>query len=124
MGSTRNYRASYFIRMFTGVPSYHVGVLVGLLLGDGNVSTFSKQYTSTARITFSQSIIHFPYVWQVYQIIMPFCQSFPGVNYHHLKTGTFMSVVVKTRAYHAFSSLYHHFILNGVKIVPPEGRHL
>lgn len=120
MGSTRGYKASYFIRMFTGIPSYHVGVLVGLLLGDASVTTFSKQHTWCARIIFSQSIIHFPYVWHVYQIIMAFCQSFPGVNYHHLKTGTFISVVFKTRAYHAFSFLYHQFIVNGVKIVPVD----
>lgn len=116
--STRGYKASYFIRMFTGIPSYHVGVLVGLLLGDASITTFSKQYTSTARIIFSQSIVNFPYVWHVYLILMPFCQSFPGVNYHHLKTGSFMSVVFKTRSYHALSFLYQQFIVNNLKVVP------
>jgi hypothetical protein len=104
--------------MFTGIPTYHVQVIVGLLLGDASITTSSKQYTTTARITFSQSIIHFPYVWHIYLILMPFCQSFPYVNYHRHQTRTFASVVVKTRNYHSLSFLYHQFIVNGEKIVP------
>lgn len=47
--------------MYCGLPSYHYYCLVGLLLGDASVQTESK-YKTTARIVFSQSIIHFEYV--------------------------------------------------------------
>lgn len=64
MGFLAGYRASHFIKMATGIPSYYVSIMVGLLLSDGSISVDSFS-AGTARITFAQSIIHFPYLWHV-----------------------------------------------------------
>ena len=37
-GSNLGYQASSFIRYYLGLPSFHLGVIIGLLLGDANIS--------------------------------------------------------------------------------------
>lgn len=48
------YKASTFVRNFTALPSFHLGVIIWLLLGDTNISLWSTT-SKTARLTFSQS---------------------------------------------------------------------
>jgi len=61
MGSTFGYRASHFVRQITGIPSYHLSVIVGTLLGDSYIEPGAKD-GSTARLVLTQSLINFPYL--------------------------------------------------------------
>ncbi len=117
MGSSLGYLISPFIRYCTGLPSFHLEVIVGLLLGDANISKWGPK-TKTARISFTQSMVNFPYLWFVWLILFPYCQSIPYVTYPRLGEKIFKALVLKTRAYVIFKILYDKFIINGVKIVP------
>lgn len=94
MGNILGYKASHYVRMCTGLTSYHVSVLVGILLGDASSSVHNKDSNKakTARISFSQSINQFPYVWNIFLILSPFCQGLPFINKHVHKTKTFYDV--------------------------------
>jgi hypothetical protein len=126
MGNTLGYKASHFIRMCTGLPTYQYSAIVGILLGDGNVSiTQGAKSIITARISIAQSMAHIEYIWFVWQILSPYCQSFPYLNRHKFKGKTFYSIVLKTRTYAVFSTIYKHFIsITGVKQVPIDIYHL
>lgn len=76
--------------------------------------------TKTARISFAQSIVNFPYLWFVWSILNPYCQSLPYVFYPSLKGKKFKGIMLKTRTYSVFKILYDKFILNGVKVVPND----
>jgi LAGLIDADG DNA endonuclease family len=117
MGSTLGYKASYFISMFTGVLSYHLGVIVGLLLSDASIQTGSK-YVTTARLVLTQSLKHFQYLWFVWTILSPYCQSLPHLVKTKLNGKVYLSVAFKTHAYASLAIIYKMFIVNGVKVVP------
>lgn len=111
------YRVSIFIRAYTGLPSYHLSVLVGILLGDGNISKFSITATS-ARITFEQSIINFPYLWFVWTIISPYCSLAPHVYFKTLNKRSYKAIYILTRSYRVLNNLFNLFVVNGIKVVP------
>lgn len=48
-----------YIRDISYIPSYHLSVLVGLLLSDAGLSKQKK--SKNARLGFKQSMIHFPF---------------------------------------------------------------
>ena len=49
--------------MCTGLPTYQYSAIVGILLGDGNVSiTQGAKSITTARISIAQSIVHIDYI--------------------------------------------------------------
>src|SRR3954468_17698921 len=56
------------------VPSYLLGVIVGLLLSDGNLN-FTNCRAVNARLRFQQSYAHFHYFWLVFWLCAPLCQS-------------------------------------------------
>lgn len=117
IGTLIGYRVSTFIRAFTGLPSYHLSVLVGLILGDGHISKYS-QTAPSARIVFEQSIKNFPYLWFVWTILSPLCSLLPYVKFQVMNGRSFMSVVILTRAYGVLNDLYNFFVVDGIKIVP------
>lgn len=122
MGGTLGYKASHYVRMCTGFSSYHVSVLVGILLGDASITVHNKDTSkaNTARVTFSQTIHQFPYVWEIFLILSPFCQGLPYINKHLLKTKVFYAVSLKTRSYAALYVLYQQFVVNNVKSIPVD----
>lgn len=118
VSDTAGYKISHFVRMYTGLSSYHLFVIVGLLLGDASLSTTHK-YVNTARILFSQSICKIEYLHYVWLILSPFCSSFPTVNYHKVGNNNFIGLVTATRTYAVFGLLYKCFISSaGKKHVP------
>ena len=117
IGTLIGYRVSTFIRAFTGLPSYHLSVLVGIILGDGHINKYSHTSPS-ARIMFSQSFKNFPYLWFVWTILSPLCSLVPYVQFKIKNGRSFMTVIIQTRAYKVLNDLYNIFVINGIKIVP------
>jgi hypothetical protein len=117
LGNLFGYRLSSYVKAFAGIPSYYVSVMVGILLGDASISKYSNNSTR-ARLSMAQSIINFPYLWFVWNILSPFCSILPFVNFHYLKSGVHMGVVLKTRSYDALMILFDMFIVEGKKVVP------
>src|SRR3954452_13222143 len=56
------------------VPPYLLGVIVGLILSDGNLH-FTNCRAANARLQFQQSMIHFAYFYSVFWLCAPLCQS-------------------------------------------------
>ncbi|MBP1357802.1 MAG: hypothetical protein JZD40_04860 [Sulfolobus sp.] len=88
-----------------------------MLLGDASVTPSSPSRV-TSRISMAQSIVNFPYLWFVWGIIGPLCQSLPYVNFHTLGGKIYLNIVIRTRGYAALSLLLNQFIVDGVKRVP------
>ena len=105
--------------MFTGLTTYHIGAIVGLALGDATLAS-DHATQATARVSFSQSIIHYPYVLHISMLLSPFTKGLPTMSLRRLGGKVFASFVVATRTYAVLGDLYRAFHLNGKKIVPDD----
>lgn len=111
-------RFTNFLSAITGLTTYHLGVVVGLLLGDAHLRQPGNGHT--ARVVFRQSIIHFPYVWFVWTIIAPFCASLPSFELTPLNDKLFGTFTIATRAYNVIGLLASQFIVEGIKVIPAD----
>lgn len=68
------------------LPSYLIGVFVGLLLGDANISITGKN--GNPRIAFKQSIINFPFFWITFCILSHYCSVMPYLDKTKVKGTT------------------------------------
>jgi len=99
------------------VPPYLLGVIVGLILSDGNLS-FSNHRNLNARLLFKQSMSHFPYFWFVFWLCAPLCQSMFKFG-TSIRKGTVCNFIrFHTRCLPVFTELYNLFYVNGVKCIP------
>lgn len=104
------------------ISSLHLGVMVGLLLGDAYLRRGSGN--SNARILFGQSLINFPYFWFVFTIMSPYCANLPYLDSSVIKGVRHYRVMLSTRTYPVLNALYDMFYTYGVKVVPQEIYHL
>lgn len=103
-------RAYWFLE---NVPSYILGIFVGLLLSDGSLQL--RKGRRNALFIFTQSLSHFPYFWFVFTLLSHFCPSLPYV-YAFKRRGTVcQSLSFYTRYLPFLTTLYHMFYVNGIK---------
>jgi len=98
------------------IPSYILGVIVGLLLSDGYLQL--RKGRVNARLGIGQSLSHFEYVWFVFSLLSHFCESLPHLCSQTRKGSLNHSVQFLTRSLPVFTTLYRIFYLKGVKVVP------
>jgi hypothetical protein len=64
-----------YIRDITYIPTFHLSILVGLLLSDAGLSKQKK--SKNARLGFKQSMIHFPFLWSTFMLLSHYCSFIP-----------------------------------------------
>jgi hypothetical protein len=128
IGSNLGYpKFTNYIRNISYVPSFHLSVLVGLLLSDAGLSKQNK--SKNARLGFKQSMIHFPFFWSTFMILSHYCMSIPYSDNATINGKKYYGIRMDSRAYACFSILYDMFysedktvsrkgIINRKKIVP------
>jgi len=116
--SVGNWRVTKSIAQMFVLAPYQFFVAVGLLLSDGWIEFPSRQ--SYARIKFEQSLDKFEYFWNVYNVLSPYCASYPHLRHILLNGKSFYALRLQTRSLPSFSQLSHLFIRDGVKIVPDD----
>lgn len=92
--------------MSTGLTSFHLAAVVGLLLGDASFATNNNK----PRIIFAQSLDKFNYFWFVWNIFNPFCNAIPFINFLKLVGKIFYAIVFATRTYYVFDVLGKIFL--------------
>jgi len=100
------------------LPPMIKGMVIGLLLGDAWVIFGNAKLSKNARLGFAQSFSHFPYFWQVFTGLAPYCFSYPALRirmrFGILTTG----LEFFTRSLPCFTELYFLFYVNGIKVIP------
>jgi hypothetical protein len=119
-GSTVGFgRFSKLVSSMFSFPPHIYGVMVGLILGDASLQFASKAHKN-ARLSLTQSLAHFSYLWHVFTILSHYCSNSPIFRSGVVKGYRFFGVYFQTRALPCFTELYSLFYVNGVKIVPED----
>ena len=105
-----------YLRDLTYLDSRSLGIIIGLLLGDGWLQ--KGKPTWNTRLGFKQSISNFNYFWNVFNVLSHFCSHLPYSNKTVKRGKVFFSVCLQTRAYPCLNVLYSLFIVDGKKTVP------
>lgn len=93
--------------------------MVGLLLGDAYLKIGKNQHN--IRIGFKQSIINFPFLWEVFNQLIHFFSAMPRFEIATLSNGKkYGQVILETRAYPVFSFFLNLFVVNGNKVIKEE----
>lgn len=71
-----------FIRDYTYLNTESLSIFVGILLGDANFN--SNKAGKNVRISFKQSIINLPYMFEVFNKLSHYCSSLPRLEYTKL----------------------------------------
>lgn len=111
-------RWSLFLRNITYVNSFILGLLIGLILGDAHMR-FTKNNTSP-RLIFKQSLINFPFFWNVFMNLIHYIPYMPALDSTTIKGITYYSTVFHTRTYPIFIFLYNLFYVNSIKTISSE----
>nr|YP_009486067.1 hypothetical protein [Cantharellus lutescens]AWA82191.1 hypothetical protein [Cantharellus lutescens] len=104
-----------YLRDITYIPSYHLGVIIGIILGDANITIQAKG--KNARLSFKQSIINFPFFWSTFNILSHYVSSVPYKDSTVINGVRFFSTRFDTRAYFIFTLLHEIFIVKGKKTI-------
>jgi len=100
------------------LPSFHLSVIIGLILSDGGLS-FSNKISKNALLRFEQSLSKAMYFYFVFYILSHYCSSYPSYHERYRKPGrASFSLSLFTRALPCFTELYNIFYVNGVKVIP------
>lgn len=121
LGSTLGLaKITKFIRYSTYIPSYLVGIFVGLLLSDSSLTIAT--HNSNPRIALKQSIINFPFLWGTYILLSHYASSLPYADWTILKaTGRkYLALRFDTRAYPVLYQLHALFFIDGRKGITSE----
>lgn len=65
------------------LSSFHLSVIVGIILGDAHLRRRSKN--GNTHIIFGQSFIYFPYIWHVFTLLSPYCAGMPYIDFSVIK---------------------------------------
>ena len=98
------------------LTEYLYGVVIGLLLSDAWL--MRNNSNSNSRLAIKQSLNNFGYLWFVFNLLAPYCPSYPSLRKANLKGVIFYAVQLTTRSLPCFTQLFNLFYKNGVKIVP------
>jgi len=104
------------------LSSFHLGVMVGVLLGDAYIRKGGDN--RNARILFGQSLVNFPYLWFVFTLLSPYCAGLPYLDSSVIKGVRHYRAMFTTRTYTVMNELYDMFYVEGIKVVPQEIYHL
>jgi hypothetical protein len=104
------------------LSSFHLGVMVGVLLGDAYMRREGDN--RNARILFGQSLVNYPYLWFVFTLLSPYCAGLPYLDSSVIKGVRHYKAVFTTRTYTVMNELYDMFYVEGIKVVPQEIYHL
>jgi hypothetical protein len=99
------------------LPSFHLSVIVGLILSDGGLS-FANKISKNALLRFEQSLSHYMYFNFVFNILSHYCSSYPSYHERTRKGRASFSISLFSRALPCFTELYNIFYVNGVKVIP------
>jgi hypothetical protein len=109
-----------YIRNITPFYSYTQSVLIGIILSDGWLQKNKANWN--ARLGFKQSIINFEYLWHVFQVLSPYCQSLPFSTKSVMRGRLFYSVEIQTRAYPFLTELHSLFYSGNKKVLPAPSK--
>ena len=121
LGSTLGLpRFTKYIRDITYLNNECLSIFVGLLLGDANFN-YNKS-NKKVRISFKQSMINLPFMFEVFSKVSHYCSSLPRYEEVHLKINNkkYGRLVLETRSYSIFNRLENLFIENKIKIIKPD----
>lgn len=118
LGSTLGLaKLTNYIRDITYIPTFHLSILVGLLLSDAGLS--KQRNSKNARLGFKQSMIHFPFLWSTFMLLSHFCSSIPYIDNAKLKGKLYYGIRMDTRAYSCLTNLHELFY---IPITQPDGK--
>jgi len=125
---------------FTSIVSYMINIpsnilspLVGILLSDGYIEFKSRKILNSgklrnnngklyskinSRFRFKQSIIHSEYLFSVFNILSPYCISYPRLVKTRINRKDFHGIEIITRALPCFTLLRSMFYCGRNKIIP------
>jgi hypothetical protein len=98
---------SNYIRDITYIPTFHLSILVGLLLSDAGLS--KQKNSKNARLGFKQSMNHFPFFWSTFMLLSHFCSSIPYQDNAKLNGKLYYGIRMDTRSYSCLSELHELF---------------
>ena len=143
-----NLESSVNLPKFSRIVSYMIGIpnnilspLIGLILSDGNLEFVSKKTLSNnysrksksteatqmekniysnvnSRFRFKQSFDHLDYLFFVFNILSPYCISFPKLVKTRINRRDFIGLEFITRALPCFTYLRDIFYRGRIKIIP------
>lgn len=99
------------------LPSYPYSVVIGLLFSYGWL-TFSNSCNKNARLGFLQSGANSNCVWYVFNILSPYCSSYPIYRTRKYLGKFNSSLHFFTRALPCFTYLHSLFYPKGINIIP------
>lgn len=101
------------------LTSYNKGVVVGLLLSDGWITSTSIS-NKNSRLGFKQSLSHSSYVWFVFFLLSHYCSSYPVFISTKTKDTSTYALQIFTRTLPCFTEIRSLFYVNNIKIVPED----
>lgn len=107
-----------FLRSSLYIPSFTLGVIIGLILSDAGLSKSTNK--GEARLALKQSMIHFPFFWSTFLLLSHYCASVPYIDNTIVKGILYYSLRFDTRALPCFTILYDLFYINKIKVIPIE----
>ena len=140
-----NLKSAVNLPKFTSIVSYMVNIpnnilfpLVGLMISDGYIEYKSRRTLNSiniknikvktnenklysrinCRFRFKQSIEHSEYLFYVFNIISPYCISYPKLVKTRLNRKDFYGIEIITRALPCFTVLRDIFYKGRIKIIP------
>ena len=96
--------------------NYQLSVLIGVLLSDGWL-TLSKG-SKNPRLGFKQSLNKSSYMWDVFSVLSPFCQSLPKFLVNKRNNKVYFGLNFFTRSLPCFNEYYSLFYKDNKKIIP------
>ena len=118
LGSTLDLaKLTNYIRDIMYIPTFHLSILVGLLLSDAGLS--KQRNSKNARLGFKQSMIHFPFLWSTFMLLSHFCSSISYIDNAKLKDKLYYGIRMDTRAYSCLTNLHELFY---IPITQPDGK--
>uniref|UniRef100_UPI0028E0A07B hypothetical protein n=1 Tax=Perenniporia fraxinea TaxID=1350006 RepID=UPI0028E0A07B len=113
------------------IPNNILSPLVGILLSDGHIEYKSRKTLNSGKIKkgeiysninsrfrFKQSMDHLEYLFYVFNILSPYCISYPRSVKTRINRRDFYGVEIFTRALPCFTALRDIFYKNRIKIIP------
>lgn len=102
-----------FLRSCTYIHSFHLDVIIGLILSDAGLKPQIKG--GNARLGFKQSMNHFPFFWSTFMLLSHYCSSLPYSDNAIIKGKKYYGIRLDTRSLPCLTILYEMFYSKGKK---------
>lgn len=107
------------IRGMIFIPHVLFSIMIGLLISDAHIR-IDLRAGQNPRLSFKQSIINFPVLWNVAMLFRHYLNALPYIDTTKIKGKFYFGVKFETRCYPVFHLLYDLFMFNGIKKISPE----